>query len=141
MENWNSAAPQKASKQAETEDLWHPESSHFFEFLKSVKFYYSNGWPQICVIPTNLKSSKSWPILKIQKYLSSQDVKDSERFKKSSVSACLKLFKDPQNFNSQFEKSMIFIGLFLICFIEWVGLVKRCKRHVWKVDESCPTNL
>ena len=37
-------------------------------------------------------SSKSWPILKIFKKLNSQDVKDSEWFKTSLVSACFEAF-------------------------------------------------
>ena len=43
-------------------------------------------------------NSKSWPILKIQKDLNSQDVKDSEQFKTSLVSACFEAFCGPAKF-------------------------------------------
>ena len=47
--------------------FWHPRSSNFFEFSKSVYFYYSNSWLQICVFRQIWSQlfSKSWPILKI----------------------------------------------------------------------------
>ena len=38
-------------------NLWQPESSNFFEFSKSVNFYYSNSLLQICQNYTNLKSA------------------------------------------------------------------------------------
>ena len=34
-------------------NLWHPESSKFFEFSKLVIFYYSNSWLQVCWNYTN----------------------------------------------------------------------------------------
>ena len=49
-------------------NLWHPESSNFFEFSKSVNFYYLNSWLQICVIQTNLKSAVLfWSFLRTRK--------------------------------------------------------------------------
>ena len=47
-------------------NLWHPESSNFFEFSKSVNVYYSNSRLQICQNYTNLKSAV-W-IVKVDRF-------------------------------------------------------------------------
>ena len=59
VKNWNFAGPQKASKQAETNDVLNRSESltswefKFFWVLKSVNFYHSNSWLQVCWNYTN----------------------------------------------------------------------------------------
>ena len=54
-------------------------------------------------------SSKSWPILKTQKILNSQDVKDSEQFKMSLVSACFGAIWGPAKFQFSTVLKLIFL--------------------------------
>ena len=52
---------------------------------------------------------KNWPILKIQKVLNSQDVKDSKRSKTSLISACFEAFLETVRFqfSTDFELNLL----------------------------------
>ena len=116
-------------------NLWHPESSNFFEFSKSVNFYYSNSWLQICVIRTNLKSAvwivKVDRFWKFKKKLNYQDVKDSERFKTSLVSACFEAFCESAKF--QFSTDLKLNLLRLLWSLDQIQ-PNLVWMHLWTVE-------
>ena len=110
VKNWNFVDPQKASKQAEADDVLNrSESLTPWEFKKKLVFKIGQlllhkqltlSLLKLHKIEISCLSSKELLILKIQNILNSQDVKIQNNSKRLQFLPILKLFEDPQNFNS-----------------------------------------
>ena len=97
------------------------EIRSFIHFPTPKKPLRTNFLPSLCnsdKFEVSCMNSKSWPIFKIKKKLNSQDVKDSERFKTSSVSAHFEAFWGPAEF--QFSNDLKLNLLLALSSLDWI---------------------